>query len=146
MGLGVPGWRQAPGARSGLGRWPLGMGAGWGGGRLKGFCWRSIGPSTVASRPPWRGLTLLAQDTEVKATEQEEALVLRLDELEFSRPGPSPPPPSLREPLGDASVELCLHVCLFSFALPAQKQGPTGGKEGVCVLCGARTAWERGRG
>lgn len=40
-------------------------------------------------------------------------------------------------------MELCLHVCLFSFALPAQKQGPTGGKEGVCVLCEAWTAWER---
>lgn len=87
-------------------------------------------PSTVASRPPWRGLALLAQDTEVKAKKQEEALVLK-----FSRSAPSPAPLSLQESLENTNVELCLHVCLFSFALPAQKQGPTGGKEGVCVCC-----------
>lgn len=37
MGLGVPGWRQAPGARSGPGRWPLGMGGGVGRGAVEGF-------------------------------------------------------------------------------------------------------------
>lgn len=36
----------------------------------------------------------------------------------------------LQDSLEHANVELCLHVCLFSFALPAQKRGPTGGKEG----------------
>ena len=44
----------------------------------------------------------------------------------------------LQESLEDANVELCLHVCLFSFALPAQKRGPTGGKEGGCVCVCAR--------
>ena len=104
-------------------------------------------PSTVVSRPPWKGQALSASPGHrIKAKEQEEALVLHLDESEFSRSVPSPPPLSLQESLEDANVELCLHVCLFSFALPAQKQGPTGGKEGVCVLCEARTAWERERG
>lgn len=47
--------------------------------------------------------------------------------------------PTLQESLEDANVELRLHVCVFSFALPAQKQDPTGGKEGVreCVVRGS---------
>ena len=86
---------------------------------MKGFCWHSTGSSTVASRPPWRGLTLLAQDTEVKAKEQEEALVLRLDELEFSRPGPSPPPPlpsgaSGGRQRGTVSARVLVFICASS--------------------------------
>lgn len=50
MGLGVPGWRQAPGARSGPR--PLAPGdGGWGGGRLKGFWWHSIASAKYSSLP-----------------------------------------------------------------------------------------------
>lgn len=51
MGLGVPGWRQASGARSGARQLAPGDGGRGEGPRLKGFWWHSIASAKYSSLP-----------------------------------------------------------------------------------------------
>lgn len=85
---------------------------------------------TVASRPPGGAWPLLCSRTQKSRPRSR-----KKHWSSSSQDQPFPRHPSPFRSLWRKPTWNCNHVCLFSFALPAQKQGPTGGKEGVCVCC-----------
>lgn len=95
-------------------------------------------PSTAASWPSWRRLALLAPGPGSPGQEAGEAPVLCSEGLVFKIAHCQPPLHTHQESLEGAQVELRGHVCVFSLVLPAQKGGPTGGKEGVCAVLGRK--------
>lgn len=114
---------------------PWGWGPGWGWGEVEGFLvaqhWAKYGSLPT----PLEGPGSASPDTEVKAKEQLEALVLRLDESEFSRPGPSPPPPPFGS-LWRTPTWNCVCTCAcFHLRFQHKSKAPQVERR-VCV-CGA---------
>lgn len=140
MGLGVPGWRQAPGARSGARPLAPGDGGRGEGARLKGFWWHSIASAKYSSLPtPLEGPGSASPGHRSQGQEAGRSTGPQVLKISPFPRTPLPSGVSGEHQRGIVSARVLVFICASS-----TKTRPHRWKGGcVCVLCEARTAWER---